>query len=99
MTTKNNLEDVFKLSGMPEFTFVEPAEYTRLFIALRSKGRGVVVEGPSGIGKTTCVLKVLSRLKDANDIRVLSGRKRRDIPEIEALIDSDKFGTVIIDDF
>jgi hypothetical protein len=99
MTEKKNLEDVFKLSGVPEFTFVEPEEYTRLFVALRSKGRGVVVEGPSGIGKTTCVLKVLERLGDNSRIRVLSGRKRRDIAAIEALIDTEDFGTVIIDDF
>lgn len=99
MSEKKNLEDVFKLSGVPELTFVEPEEYTRLFVALRSKGRGLVVEGPSGIGKTTCVLKVLERLGDNGNVRVLSGRKRRDIPAIEALIDTEDFGTVIIDDF
>ncbi|MUG28056.1 hypothetical protein [Aeromonas salmonicida] len=57
MLETKNLEDFFKLSGVPEFTFVEPEEYPRLFIALRSKGRGLIVEGPSGIGKTTSVLK------------------------------------------
>jgi predicted transcriptional regulator len=99
MIEKKNLEEVFKLSGVPEFTFVEPQEYTRLFVALRSKGRGVVIEGPSGIGKTTCVLKVLDRLGANDSVRVLSGRKRRDIPAIEEIIDSAKFGTIIIDDF
>jgi hypothetical protein len=44
------LEEVFKRSGLPTHTFVEPAEYNHLKIALRTPGRGVVVEGPSGIG-------------------------------------------------
>ena len=46
------LEDVFKTSGTPTYTFVRPVEYTKLIVALRTKGRGLVVEGPSGIGKT-----------------------------------------------
>ncbi|TXI29725.1 MAG: TIR domain-containing protein [Nitrosomonas oligotropha] len=103
MTEKKKLEEVFKLSGVPEFTFVEPQEYARLFVALRSKGRGVVIEGPSGIGKTTCVLKVLNRLGAElggnNNIQILSGRKRGDITSIEKMIDSENFGTIVIDDF
>jgi hypothetical protein len=43
------LEDVFKRSGLPTFTLVQPAEYEHLKVALRTPGRGVVVEGPSGI--------------------------------------------------
>lgn len=66
---------------------------------MRSKGRGVVIEGPSGIGKTTCVLQVLENLGNRNDIRIFSGRKKKDLAEIEAIIDAECFGTVIIDDF
>lgn len=97
--TKKKLENVFKLSGVPEHTFVEPKEYSRLFVALRTQGRGVVIEGPSGIGKTTCVLNVLDRLGIKENVKVLSGRKRKDVEEIRALLDSNGFGTVIIDDF
>ena len=49
------LEDVFKLSGIPTITFVEPNEYKHLYVSIRTAGRGVIIEGPSGIGKTTCV--------------------------------------------
>lgn len=33
------LEDVFKLSGVPTVTFVEPVEFERLVVALRTAGR------------------------------------------------------------
>lgn len=99
MIEKKNLEEVFKLSGVPAFTFVEPQEYPRLFVALRTKGRGVVIEGPSGIGKTTSVQQVLAKLGHDEDVKILSGRKRRDVAQIEKILDEEKFGIVVIDDF
>ncbi len=56
------LEEVFKKSGIPTYTLVKPTEYSRLLVSLRTPGRGVVVEGPSGIGKTTRVLTALQEL-------------------------------------
>jgi len=47
------VEDVFKISGVPTHTFVKPSGFNRLQVALRTPGRGVIVEGPSGIGKST----------------------------------------------
>ena len=73
------LEDVFKDSGVPTHTFVEPNEYTKIVVALRTKGRCLVVEGPSGIGKTTCVLKALENTGLSNTIQVLTPRKKKDI--------------------
>ena len=57
------LEDVFCDSGVPQYTFVEPAEYIKTKVALRTRGRGVIVEGPSGIGKTTCIKKALAEIQ------------------------------------
>ncbi|HGE6659342.1 TPA: AAA family ATPase [Serratia marcescens] len=99
MSATINLEDVFKLSGIPTYTFVEPNEYKKLMVSIRTKGRGVVIEGPSGIGKTTCVLQIIKDLGLKGDFRVLSGRKRRDRAEIENLLTADSFGGVILDDF
>ncbi|MBY8212387.1 ATP-binding protein [Vibrio fluvialis] len=99
MNAPKKLEEVFRLSGVPEHTFVEPEEYDRLYIALRTPGRGVVIEGPSGIGKTTSVLKALNSLDLAEGVRVLSARKRKDIAPICELLKEDAFGTVVIDDF
>lgn len=45
------------------------------------------------------MLNVLDRLGMKNAVKILSGRKRKDIPQIKALLDSENFGTVIIDDF
>ncbi|MEY8486476.1 TIR domain-containing protein [uncultured Parabacteroides sp.] len=94
------LEDVFKDSGVPTHTFVEPNEYTKIVVALRTKGRCLVVEGPSGIGKTTCVLKALENTGLSNTIQVLTPRKKKDISVIhDILTKNENVGTVIIDDF
>lgn len=37
------LEDVFKLSGIPTITFVEPNEYKHLYVSIRTAGRGVII--------------------------------------------------------
>lgn len=47
------LEDVFRLPGVPTRTFVEPARYSAIKAAIRTPARCVILEGPSGIGKTT----------------------------------------------
>ena len=79
------LQDVFVLSGVPQHTFVEPVEYTRLLVALRTPGRSIVVEGPSGIGKTTAVMKAIGEAELANRVVTLSARKRDDVAFIREL--------------
>lgn len=97
--TKLKVEDVFKVSGVPVHTFVRPSEFNRLKVALRTPGRGVIVEGPSGIGKSTAVAKVLEELSLASNITQLSARRPVDAEYIDILPDLDSFGTVVIDDF
>lgn len=92
------LEDVFCDSGVPQYTFVEPAEYIKTKVALRTRGRGVIVEGPSGIGKTTCIKKALAEI----DMKatMLSARVPDDIEFIKFILQSpENLGVVIIDDF
>ncbi len=93
------LEEVFRTSGNPEYTFVEPTEYNKLLVAIRTPGRGVVVEGPSGIGKTTCVLNVIAKLGFQKQVTLLSGRKEDDIVLINELPKMKNIGVVVIDDF
>lgn len=93
------LQEVFVLSGVPQYTFVQPVEYTRLLVALRTPGRSVVVEGPSGIGKTTAVVKAIADAGIAGCVVTLSARKKEDVAFIRDLPNQLPIGTVLIDDF
>lgn len=94
-----HLEEVFKAGGIPTFTFVQPTEYNKLLISMRTPGKGVVVEGPSGIGKTTAIKNALSELGIDQTAQVLSARKADDIELIRELPSIKDAGTVVIDDF
>ncbi len=93
------VEDVFKTSGVPEHTFVKPSAFARLTVALRTPGRGVIIEGPSGIGKSTAVTKVLEELAIDTKVTQLSARDATDSEYIAMLADMGAVGTVVIDDF
>lgn len=98
---KYNVEEVFKRSGVPDVTYVKPKEYTRLLVALRTPGKGVVVEGPSKIGKTSSVLKVLSEIDHrlAGSVTTLTARDPADRDFIASIPSQTDLGIVIIDDF
>lgn len=93
------LEEVFKTSGVPSYTFVRPEEYQRLVVSLRTAGRGLVIEGPSGIGKTTSVLKALEELKLNESTLLLTARKDYDRALIAELPKMKNIGVVLVDDF
>jgi hypothetical protein len=95
----SNLEEVFKVGGLPTVTFVEPIEFPALIVALRTPGRGIVIEGPSGIGKTTSVNRAIDQLNIAKNVLLLSARKSQDVELIKELPDMEDIGVVIIDDF
>src|SRR5262245_19506921 len=97
--TKLRLEEVFKVGGLPTITFVEPIEYPTLVVVFRTLGRGVVVEGPSGIGKTTSVTQALEQLGQKKNVLSLSARRKSDLEMIKDLPTMTAVGTVIIDDF
>lgn len=94
-----NVEDVFKVSGVPTYTFVEPAEFNSLKVALRNPGRGVVVEGPSGIGKSTGVVRGLDAVGMSDRTTILSARRPDDMEYIADLPRLGDFGVAIIEDF
>ncbi len=100
---------VFKPSGTPTVTFVEPPRFAELRLSLAQPGRGLVVEGPSGIGKTTALKRaqeLLERVTSpyansgsrSKQIEILSARRPDHVRKIERLPDS-PHGTVIVDDF
>lgn len=97
--TTINMEEVFKIGGVPTYTFVEPIEFNQLVVALRTPGRGVVVEGPSGIGKTTALMRAIEHLCLSEEVLTLSARRSEDISLIGELPFMNDVGTVVIDDF
>ncbi len=96
---KKELQQVFTINGIPEFTFVEPKEFTDLTVALKTPGRGIVIEGPSGIGKTTAIVKAIQNTLGISEVLILTPRKKDDIEYIKSLSSSKGFGTIVIDDF
>lgn len=93
------LDEVFKKSGVPTHTFVPPMEYDRVLVSLRTPGRCIIVEGPSGIGKTSCIKKAIEDAEMLDSCVFLSGRKESDQPLIAELPTMKAVGTVVIDDF
>jgi hypothetical protein len=93
------LQQVFIQSGIPEYTFVEPVEYPKLLVALQTPGRSIVIEGPSGIGKTTAIMKAISSAGISDNVITLSARKKDDVELIKELPNQLPIGTVMIDDF
>src|SRR5215469_3182725 len=93
------LEEVFKRSGIPTYTFVEPKEYQHLQVALRTPGRGLVVEGPSGIGKTTAVFTAIDKMGLGSRAQKLTARAPQDREVITALPSIRGAGIVVVDDF
>jgi hypothetical protein len=94
-----NLEEVYRLSGVPTYTFVRPDRYDEIKVSVRTPGRCLVLEGPSGIGKTTTITKILSDLGISGQVLSLSARKQSDLEYIVELPTLGELGTVIVDDF
>lgn len=93
------LEQVFTLSGIPTITFVEPSRFSEIKVSLRTPGRCMVIEGPSGIGKTTTVTKAIAELNAGQNFLTLSARKKSDVDLINELPEMKDIGPVIVDDF
>ena len=92
------LENVYITAGVPQITYVEPKEFLALKVALRTHGKCLVIEGPSGIGKTTAVKKAINELGLTN-VSYLSARKNSDQEAISNIAIGEFTGIQIIDDF
>jgi len=93
------IDEVFKKSGVPTHTFVQPAEYDRVLVSLKTPGRCMIIEGPSGIGKTSCVKKAIEDTGLSDSCLFLSARKPEDAGLIKELPSMRAIGVVVVDDF
>jgi len=93
------LQEVFVTNGVPQYTFVEPLEFPRLRVNLRTPGRGLIVEGPSGIGKTTAIEQAIADENMTARVTKLSARRKEDIEYISTIQELGVTGLVLIDDF
>src|SRR5262245_39927623 len=62
MSTKKRLVDVFKTVGLPPYTYVKPSHYGEVRAGVEQPGEHLLIEGPSGAGKTCVVYKVFEEL-------------------------------------
>lgn len=62
MTNKRKLGEVFKTVGLPPYTYVKPRHFDEVRADIEQTGKHVLIEGPSGIGKTCVVYKVFEEL-------------------------------------
>jgi replication-associated recombination protein RarA len=86
-------------SDFVSHTFVEPDDFFEFKMALRQPGLGVVLEGPSGVGKTTLHRQAV--LQDADrlgEVPVLSARRPADVVKIRRLFKGHT-GLIAVDDF
>ena len=67
MAAKKKLEDVFKTVGLPPYTYVKPPYYGEVRADITQAGKHLLIEGPSGIGKTCVAFKVFEELAFEQD--------------------------------
>lgn len=107
MAEKKKLEDVFKTVGLPPYTYIKPAYYGEVRADISQPGKHLLIEGPSGIGKTCVAFKVFEELDWAKDVNYsyVSCRDLDAIAKINAFFDVAGSGSVphppliVIDDF
>ncbi len=63
MSDKRQLSDVFKTVGLPYYTYVKPPYYGEVRADITQPGKHLLIEGPSGIGKTCVAFKVFEELR------------------------------------
>src|SRR5262245_17786717 len=107
MIDKKKLGDVFKTVGLPPYTYVKPAYYNEVRADILQAGKHLLIEGPSGIGKTCVVFKVCEELGWLKDEKFsyISCRDSDAHDRITAFLDTIREGRMpnplvsVIDDF
>jgi hypothetical protein len=107
MIEKKNLEDVFKTVGLPPYTYVKPSYYGDVRADIVQPGKQLLIEGPSGIGKTCVVYKVFEDLKwvDGSQYKYITCRESTAATAVNEFIasavehKSTSWPLLVVDDF
>lgn len=83
------IDEIFPITGVPEHTYVAPTQAAQLEMSLPIMGEGLLVQGPSGVGKTTAVTKALEQLKIADRVGWLQGNSKADVTQLRAWVESE----------
>lgn len=107
MVVKRRLDEVFKTVGLPPYTYVKPAYYGEVRADITQPGKHLLIEGPSGIGKTCVAFKVFEELgwAQGTNFSYVSCRDDDALDRIETFLDMVGKGEIptppliVIDDF
>ena len=99
-----SINEIFRLDGPPTYTFIEPPEFERLQLELRTMGTGLIVEGPSKAGKSTAIRKAMEILQVASADQIWwHGQRPPPLDEfiraLDALLEARRDTWLVIDDF
>jgi hypothetical protein len=100
----HSIDEIFRLDGPPTFTFIEPPEFATLKARLRTMGTGLIVEGPSKVGKSTAIRKAMEALGIADTDQLWwRGQKLPPLDEfsrtLDGLLEAVRDSWLFIDDF
>lgn len=105
MQTKK-LAEVFKTVGLPAYTYVKPKHFGEVRLDIETPGKHLLIEGPSGIGKTCVVYAVFKELGwlDGKEFLYVSCRDEGSAPRIvdileEAISGKRSSEVIVADDF
>ena len=106
MSEKKKLGAVFKTVGLPPYTYIKPSYYGWVKADILQPGKHLLIEGPSGIGKTCVVFKVFEELNwTKSDYVYLSCRDRYTSDEISHFLNMGEIQkpslpiVMVLDDF
>lgn len=107
MAGKKSLNEVFQTVGLPPYTYVKPKHFGEVKADITQEGKHLLIEGPSGIGKTCIVFKVFEDLgwKNGINFKYVGCRDENASSQIDEFLKLAASGTVptprvlVIDDF
>jgi len=107
MAGKKELGDVFKTVGLPPYTYVKPPYYGEVRADIVQPGKHLLIEGPSGIGKTCIAFKVFEEIdwSQGTNFKYVSCRDPHAEETVKAFFDAAIGGgtpappVIVVDDF